>query len=162
MNTPFDGLETQSAEARAARIAEALPKQIALAQGLSGYADLGAHEAAGIASHEALARLPVLRKSDLPELQALNPPFGGLTTRSAAEFDHVFQSPGPINEPGMRTRDWWRFGRFLHAAGMGPGDIIQNCFGYHMTPAGLMFENAAGAVGAADRLDAPLGLPALR
>lgn len=149
MTTSFDGLETQSAEARAVHISEALPKQIALAQGLPGYAAFGAFEATGISSREALAQLPVLRKSDLPELQASSPPFGGLTVRSTAEFDHVFQSPGPINEPGMRSPDWWRFGRFLHAAGIGPGDIIQNCFGYHMTPAGLMFENAAQAVGAA-------------
>jgi phenylacetate-CoA ligase len=39
-------------------------------------------------------------------------------------------------------------GRFLHALGFGPDDIVQNCFGYHMTPAGHMFENGARAVGA--------------
>ena len=149
MSTPFDGLENQSSEERAARIADALPRQIALAQSLSGYAELAAFEAASVTSREQLARLPVLRKSDLPSVQKSDPPFGGLTARPAAEFDHVFQSPGPINEPGMRGGDWWRFGRFLHAAGIGPGDIVQNCFGYHMTPAGLMFENAAEAVGAA-------------
>ncbi len=61
----------------------------------------------------------------------------------------MFQSPGPIYEPGGRGRDWWRIGRFLHACGVGPGDIVQNCFAYHLTPAGMMFENAAAAVGAA-------------
>jgi phenylacetate-CoA ligase len=60
----------------------------------------------------------------------------------------VFQSPGPIYEPGQISRDWWGFGRFLHAAGIGPGDLIQNCFSYHLTPAGMMFENGAQAVGA--------------
>ena len=40
-------------------------------------------------------------------------------------------------------------GRFLHAAGIGRGDIVQNCFGYHLTPAGMIFENGARAVGAA-------------
>ena len=44
--------------------------------------------------------------------------------------------------------DWWRLGRFVHAAGIGSGDIVQNCFSYHMTPAGMMFESAARAVGA--------------
>ena len=29
------------------------------------------------------------------------------------------------------------------------GDIVQNCFGYHLTPAGMIFENGARAVGAA-------------
>jgi phenylacetate-CoA ligase len=61
----------------------------------------------------------------------------------------VFQSPGPIYEPGNTTgADWWRMGRFLHAAGIGAGDIVQNCFGYHLTPAGHMFESGARAVGA--------------
>jgi phenylacetate-CoA ligase len=60
----------------------------------------------------------------------------------------VFQSPGPIYEPGGATRDWWRMGRALHAAGVGPGDVVQNCFSYHLTPAGMMFENGAAAVGA--------------
>jgi phenylacetate-CoA ligase len=39
-------------------------------------------------------------------------------------------------------------GRFLHAAGIGSEDIVQNCFGHHLTPAGAMFENGARAVGA--------------
>jgi len=37
----------------------------------------------------------------------------------------------------------------LNAVGIGKGDIIQNCFGYHLTPAGMIFENGARAVGAA-------------
>jgi phenylacetate-CoA ligase len=40
-------------------------------------------------------------------------------------------------------------GRFLHACGIGRGDIVQNCFGYHLTPAGMIFESGARAVGAA-------------
>jgi phenylacetate-CoA ligase len=39
-------------------------------------------------------------------------------------------------------------GRFLHAAGIGKGDLVQNCFSYHLTPAGIMFESGARAVGA--------------
>jgi phenylacetate-CoA ligase len=31
---------------------------------------------------------------------------------------------------------------------VGAGDIVQNCFGYHLTPAGMIFENGARAVGA--------------
>ncbi len=65
-----------------------------------------------------------------------------------SDFAQVFQSPGPIYEPGNVTEDWWRIGRFLAAAGIGPGDVVQNCFSYHMTPAGQMFESGARAVGA--------------
>nr|WP_255596782.1 phenylacetate--CoA ligase family protein [Cognatishimia sp. MH4019] len=92
-----------------------------------------------------LASLPVFRKSELAEKQKAQPPFGGLTVRNAS---HVFQSPGPIYEPGGNSKDWWRFGRFLHSLGIGQGDVVQNCFGYHLTPAGTMFENGAHAVGA--------------
>ncbi len=76
-------------------------------------------------------------------------PLGGFGALNTHEFAHIFQSPGPIYEPGGVGHDWWRIGRFLNAVGVGRGDIIQNCFGYHLTPAGMIFENGARAVGAA-------------
>ena len=60
----------------------------------------------------------------------------------------MYQSPGPSYEPGALENDWFRMGRFLHAAGIGASDTVQNCFGYHLTPAGHMFESGARAVGA--------------
>jgi phenylacetate-CoA ligase len=130
----FDALETRSDDERAAGQLVQLNAQLA-ANGL-----------AAVASLDALARLPVLRKADLVARQTEKPPFGGIPVSNLA---HVFQSPGPIYEPGGVSHDWWRMGRFLHAAGIGPGDIVQNCFGYHLTPAGMIFENGARAVGAA-------------
>ncbi len=145
----FDDLETRSASERAADLAKALPEQIARAQALPGYGDaLQGVDAAKITSAEALADLPVLRKSELGKAQAGNAPFGGFTTKPVHEFSHVFQSPGPIYEPSSNAPDWWRMGRFLHAAGIGAGDIVHNCFGYHLTPAGMIFESGARAVGA--------------
>ncbi|MCV6591824.1 MAG: AMP-binding protein [Silicimonas sp.] len=144
---PFDALERRSKEDRKAALTAALNQQLARAAALSGYA--GRMEALALDGPEGLTALPVLRKSDLVALQKAQPPFGGLTTRAPGDFSHLFQSPGPIHEPGMRGGDWWRFGRFLHAAGVGAGDVVQNCFGYHLTPAGHMFENGAEAVGAA-------------
>lgn len=146
----FDDLETRTADQRLADIARDLPAQIARAKALVGYS--GAFQdvdAETITSVEALAALPVLRKSELSKAQAANPPFGGFTSRPASGFAHVFQSPGPIYEPGGVGHDWWRFGRVLHAVGIGEGDIVQNCFGYHLTPAGMLFESGARAVGAA-------------
>lgn len=124
----FDTLETRSADQREA-------EQVAALQGLG----------VAVASVSDLAGLPVLRKSDLTAKQKAEPPFGGLTVRNAA---HVFQSPGPIYEPGGIGHDWWRMGRFLHAVGIGSEDTVQNCFGYHLTPAGMIFESGARAVGA--------------
>ncbi|UWQ33007.1 phenylacetate--CoA ligase family protein [Leisingera sp. M527] len=148
--TYFDTLETRSADERAADLAKALPEQIARAQSASGYAELlDGVDPAAVVSAEALAALPVLRKSELSRAQAGNPPFGGFTVKPATGFAHVFQSPGPIYEPGGVDGDWWRMGRFLNAAGIGRGDVVQNCFGYHLTPAGMIFENGARAVGAA-------------
>ncbi|MGR3380269.1 phenylacetate--CoA ligase family protein [Roseovarius indicus] len=150
MTRYFDDLETRTPEDRAADLARALPEQIARAQALPGYGDtLRPVDPNAITSVEALSVLPVLRKSDLGKAQSGTPPFGGLTTLSPDGFAHIFQSPGPIYEPGGISHDWWRVGRFLHACGVGKGDIVQNCFGYHLTPAGMIFENGARAVGAA-------------
>ncbi|MDU9005222.1 phenylacetate--CoA ligase family protein [Sedimentitalea todarodis] len=146
----YDELETRSADQRAKDLARALPVQIARAQALKGYAEsLAQVEADAITDAGALAALPVLRKSELGRAQSTNPPFGGFTAKPVSGFAHVFQSPGPIYEPGGVDHDWWRFGRVLHAAGIGAGDIVQNCFGYHLTPAGMLFESGARAVGAA-------------
>ena len=146
----FDDLETRSAEARADSLADALPRQIARAQKLAGYGGrLDQFDAASITDAAALAGLPVLRKSDLGQAQAADMPFGGFTTKPASAFQYVFQSPGPIYEPASTDHDWFRMGRFLHAAGIGQGDIVHNCFGYHLTPAGVIFESGARAVGAA-------------
>ena len=92
-----------------------------------------------------LADLPVLRKSDLVALQAEKPPLGGVKTGA---ITRLFQSPGPIYEPGGSGHDWWRYGAFLRASGVGEGDIVQNTFAYHFTPAGAMFDNAAISAGA--------------
>ena len=150
MTDYFDAQETRSAAERAEALARDLPAQIARAQGLPGYGGaLDGVEAQRITDAAALSALPVLRKSDLGRAQGAAAPFGGLTGLPASGFAHIFQSPGPIYEPGGVSHDWWQMGRFLHACGVGRGDIVQNCFGYHLTPAGMIFENGARAVGAA-------------
>ncbi|MEM6478835.1 MAG: phenylacetate--CoA ligase family protein [Pseudomonadota bacterium] len=143
----FDDLEIRSRDERASAHAEALPVLIRAAQKLAGYGDLDV-DASEVSSKEALAALPVLRKAEIGAAQKAHPPFGGFATSDSSRFAHVFQSPGPLYEPGGASKDWWRFGRFLHATGIGAGDIVQNCFSYHLTPAGMMFENGARAVGA--------------
>jgi phenylacetate-CoA ligase len=145
--THYDALETRSDDERAADLARALPEQVARARALPGRAEALAGVEAP-ASREALATLPVLRKSDLAAIQAERG-VGGLLPKAPSAFAHLFQSPGPIYEPGEVSGDWWRVGRFLHAAGVGPGDVVQNCFAYHLTPAGHIFESGARAVGAA-------------
>lgn len=138
----YDDLETRTENERKKAISKVLPVQIKNLQSLGGLKGIDSDM---IDSVEALKQLPVLRKSELREMQQKKPPFGGLVRGTV---EHIFQSPGPIYEPGKDTHDWWRFGRFLHACGVGRSDIVQNCFSYHLTPAGMMFENGAKAVGA--------------
>ncbi|MEM0947869.1 MAG: AMP-binding protein [Pseudomonadota bacterium] len=142
----FDDLEVRPAEVRAAAQLEMLHTQIERARQSPGFRDR--LDSPLPDALDGLTAFPVLRKSDLVSAQSSAPPFGGFTGVGVSGFAHVFQSPGPIYEPGQRSRDWWRIGRFLHAAGIGATDIVQNCFSYHMTPAGMMFENGAQAVGA--------------
>jgi phenylacetate-CoA ligase len=146
----FDNLETRSNDQRAADLSDTLPRQISQAQSLIGYCShLAAVNPKEITSCTQLASLPVLRKSDLTRAQTAGNILGGFNALKTSDFSHIFQSPGPIYEPGGIDKDWWRMGRVLHALGIGKGDIIQNCFGYHLTPAGIIFESGARAVGAA-------------
>lgn len=141
----FDDLETRSADAREAALMEALPRQVDNAKRNAPYfAELyrDVHPP-DINSREALAALPVTRKSDLIELQKENPPFAGLTTREPGRLKRIFQSPGPIYEPEGYGEDWWGTARALFAAGFREGDIVHNTFSYHFTPAGFMFETGA-------------------
>jgi phenylacetate-CoA ligase len=102
-----------------------------------------------ISSREALAQLPLTRKSELIELQRQNPPFGGFTTIPIGAAARIFASPGPIYEIEARRPDFFRMARALYAAGFRAGDLIHNTFSYHLTPAGAMLESAASALGCA-------------
>jgi len=82
MSDHYDTLETRSADQRAADLARDLPAQIERAQGATGYAGSLGGVAAG---------------------QKANPPFGGFTLKAPSEHAHIFQSPGPIYEPGERA-----------------------------------------------------------
>lgn len=94
-----------------------------------------------------LVKLPILTKDDLLAQQRTDPPFGGMVS-SATEVRRIFQSPGPIYEAQFAVRDHWGAAPALRAAGIGDSDIVLNCFGYHLTPAGALFEEACFAVGA--------------
>ncbi len=148
-NRYFDDLETRDAEAREADLTGRLPDQLAAAKASAPYfAELLADvEPAEVASRDLLAMLPITRKSDLIERQAADPPLGGLGGVAPNELAYLFQSPGPIYDPGGDAPDFWRFARAFWAGGFRPGDIVHNTFSYHLTPAGKMMESAARAIG---------------
>ena len=128
------------------RVASVLPEAARRVDGLGARlrsAGLAPDELRGVA---ALDRLPVLGKDELIDLQAGAPPFGGLLAPDATPR-RLFQSPGPIYEPDLGGADPWGWAPALRAAGFGAADRVLNAFGYHLTPAGVMFEQAAIAVG---------------
>jgi phenylacetate-CoA ligase len=92
-----------------------------------------------------LDRLPIVTKDQVMDMQRASPPFGGLLSDDAT-LRRVYQSPGPIYEPEPNLDDPWRFARALSAAGFGPDDIVLNAFGYHLSPAGAMFDEACQAL----------------
>jgi phenylacetate-CoA ligase len=149
----YDALETRDPAQREADLLAALPRQIAHAQAAApAFATLlKGVDATQVTSREALAKLPVIRKSELLERQKqlrASDPFGGFSAiaRGPAML-RVFASPGTIYEPEGATRDYWRTARALHAAGFRRGELLHNSFSYHMTPAGAILENGAHALG---------------
>ena len=149
-DTPYlDQLETRDPEQRELAqfnlLADLIRNAMAAAPGWAEH--LKGVDAAAVTSREALARLPVLRKSALHVLQARRLPFGGFATTPVTEVARVFMSPGPIFEPEGRAEDWWRSARALYAAGVRKGDIVHNTFAYHLTPGGWLLDAGARALG---------------
>jgi len=149
MSEYFDTLEIRDPDARERAQFVALRAQISHAKANApAYARLlAAVDPAAITSHDALAQLPVTRKSALVDMQKEQPPFGGLSTVGWGRARLAFASPGPIYEPEGAATDYWRLARALFAAGFRSGDLIHNCFSYHFTPGGAMLESGAHALG---------------
>jgi phenylacetate-CoA ligase len=106
-------------------------------------------EPTSVTSRAALAKLPLLRKSDLAALQKANPPFGGLNATPPGKMKRLLMSPGPIFEPEGSEADIYGTARALFAAGFRPGDVVHNCFSYHLTPGAFIFESGLQALGCA-------------
>jgi phenylacetate-CoA ligase len=102
-----------------------------------------------VASRAGLARLPLLRKSDLPTLQRADPPFGGFNVTPPGKARRLMMSPGPIFEPECTATDGYGAARALFAAGFRPGDIVHNAFSYHLTPGAFILESGLRALGCA-------------
>ena len=150
MGTQFyDALETRDPAERERSLMAALPQIIAAAKERApAYRRLfAAVRPEEVTGRQALAQLPLTRKSDLIELQRREPPFGGFAAVPVSAVRRIFVSPGPIYELEGKRRDFGRFARALFAAGLRSGDLVHNTFSYHMTPAGAMVESAAEALG---------------
>jgi len=107
-------------------------------------------EAAGITpqdirSLEDLTRIPVTRKDETQGMK-----FEGVMTVPYNQARRIFVSPGP---------QFYAYGpiplkanpllKVYHAVGFRPGDIVINTFTYHLTPAGINFDESLGEFGCA-------------
>jgi phenylacetate-CoA ligase len=100
-------------------------------------------------SPEDIRKFPLLKKSDLPGIQADDPPFGGRITVPAGELRRIYSSPGPIYDPEGDVPSYYHWERALAACGFEEGDVVLNCLSYHLTPAGAMFEEGCHNIGCA-------------
>ena len=102
-----------------------------------------------IDSWEAFCRIPVLRKKELPAIQASGERLGGLLTLDPGQLRRLYLSPGAILDPEGRAPDYWGWAEAFQAAGFRPGDLVQMTFSYHLTPAGHMLEEPLQHLGCA-------------
>jgi phenylacetate-CoA ligase len=100
-----------------------------------------------IRSTEDLARLPVIRKSAMPDLQKADPPFGGFCTEPLSRIRKIFVSPGPILEPMGPEIGGFHAETGLFAGGFRRGDIVLNTFAYALTPAAHELDEALNILG---------------
>jgi phenylacetate-CoA ligase len=146
----YDSRETRDPAKREAELFARLPDSLRRAMEAVAYAErLSGVDPGSITSRAALAKLPLLRKSELPSLHQAAPPFGGFVPRAPGSFSRLFTSPGPIFEPEVTHGDPWRGARALYAAGFRPGDVVLNTFSYHLSPGGFIFDMSARALGCA-------------
>jgi phenylacetate-CoA ligase len=150
MRDHYDAQETRVRTLRDSEQFAALRKVVARAMGAPGWArQLAGIDPKSLTSRAALAKLPVLHKSDIAALQKDTPPFGGLNVTSPAKAKRLLMSPGPIFEPEGEGKDWWGAARAFFAAGFRAGDVVHNSFAYHLTPGGFILESGAQALGCA-------------
>ncbi|HSW58543.1 MAG TPA: AMP-binding protein [Dehalococcoidales bacterium] len=146
----FDDRETLNIEAREAyqkkQLLETLEQAFRRSSAARNILDFVGMSPSDVTSAEDLSSLPIIRKTDLIEMQKTKPPFGGLLMVPISEVERIFISPGPIYEYQPSSLPW--FARSFFAAGFRKGDIVVNTFTYHMSPAGLLFHEGLRQCGA--------------
>ena len=150
MRDHYDALETRDPAVREREVFARLPEIVARATSAPGWAaQLKSVDPKSVNSRAALAKLPLLRKSDLHTLQKANPPFGGFNVMPPGKAKRLHMSPGPIFEPQGMAEDFGGAARALFAAGFRSGDIVHNSFSYHLTPGAYILEAGAHTLGCA-------------
>ena len=148
MSAFYDRLETRAPDAREKALFRDLRAMLKIARARAPQLkrQLQGVEIDGLGGRAQLAAIPVFRKGELTAAQA-GAALRGLAATRPARLKRLLVSPGPIFEPEGQARDWWGAARAFRAAGVNKGDIVLNCFSYHLTPGGHIMESGAHALG---------------
>jgi phenylacetate-CoA ligase len=103
---------------------------------------------ADIRGADDLGKIPVLRKDSLVEIHQASPPFGGFLTIDPDDLPRIYISPGPIYDPQPPPEEPESMLAPFKYIGIGRGDRVLNTFMYHLTPAGILLDEALRACGA--------------
>ena len=100
-----------------------------------------------IRSLEDLQSLTITPKAQMRQLQQASPPFGGFLGVDLNKLRRIYTSPGAILDPEGHQADYWRLQGVFFNTGFRPGDRVLNTFSYHLTPGGLMCDEALSGIG---------------
>ncbi len=131
------------------RIRELVAHAYAHSPAIKQIFDSAGVSASDIQSAADLVKLPVTSKDSLVAIHQANPPFGGFLTIPIDDLPRIYISPGPIYDPQPLNPDNIEnnLAPFRYV-GFGRGDRVLNTFMYHLTPAGLLLDEALRACGA--------------
>jgi phenylacetate-CoA ligase len=104
-------------------------------------------EPVDIRSLEDLQSLTITPKAQMRQLQQASPPFGGFLGVDLNKLRRIYTSPGAIFDPEGHQADYWRLQGVFFNTGFRPGDRVLNTFSYHLTPGGLMCDEALSGIG---------------
>ena len=131
------------------RIRELIAHAYANAPAIKGILDQANVKPDDIQSASDLAKIPVTSKDSLVKIHEDNPPFGGFLAVDPGSLPRIYISPGPIYDPQPPNPETAQAGLApFKYVGFGKGDRVLNTFMYHLTPAGLLLDEALRACGA--------------
>lgn len=118
-----------------------------LAPGVRRRLDRAGLTPSDVRGEDDLAKLPVIKKSEMPDLQKADPPFGGFCTVPLSRVRKIFVSPGPIMEPMGPEPGAWHLETGFYAGGFRPGDVVLNTFSYQLLPAAHEMDEGLNLLG---------------
>ncbi len=130
------------------RVRDLVAHAYAHAPAIKQWLDDAGVSASDIQSTADLRKIPVLSKDQLVQIHQENPPFGGFLTIDPADLPRIYVSPGPIFDPQPPADDPESALAPFRYVGFQRGDRVLNTFTYHLTPAGMLLDDALQACGA--------------